>query len=302
MHIFYLLLPVIYLFLGVFIKKYNLFQIDIKNILSTLLTKILIPIVIIYNTANYNSNLGYIVLGTMLIMLILCGIVSIIRFNIFFNSLFQHKSDYLSFFYLNIGWLGLPIAQSLFGEQASNIMLSAYIGSSIFGNTISPSILLFKGINVKNLFNILKLPPVIALFIGFMLIPISDYLYIFNNIYIICKFLLSFLGMLLLGMWLYGYKISLTDLKQSFYFSLLRGLFIAIIIYFCLKVANYYNIELITSNYLTFYLFAFLPPAANIIALESYYLKTGHSAKTIASGTIISFVFILIYAIFISFL
>ena len=41
-----------------------------------------------------------------------------------------------------------------------------------------------------------------------------------------------------------------------------------------------------------------LPPAANIVALETHYQGTGRSAAYIASGTIVSCVCIAIYAVF----
>ncbi|MBJ7435635.1 MAG: hypothetical protein JHC54_07755, partial [Acinetobacter sp.] len=40
-----------------------------------------------------------------------------------------------------------------------------------------------------------------------------------------------------------------------------------------------------------------LPPAANIVALETHYQGTGMSAKYIASGTIISCVVVSIYGL-----
>ena len=38
-----------------------------------------------------------------------------------------------------------------------------------------------------------------------------------------------------------------------------------------------------------------LPPAANIVALETHYLGTGESARYIAAGTIVSCILVFIY-------
>jgi hypothetical protein len=40
-----------------------------------------------------------------------------------------------------------------------------------------------------------------------------------------------------------------------------------------------------------------LPPAANIVALETHYQGTGTSAKDIASGTIVSCVVVMLYGV-----
>jgi hypothetical protein len=42
-------------------------------------------------------------------------------------------------------------------------------------------------------------------------------------------------------------------------------------------------------------MFFLLPPAANIVALETHYQGTGHSAKYIASGTLASAILIALY-------
>ncbi|ECQ0328475.1 permease, partial [Salmonella enterica] len=47
----------------------------------------------------------------------------------------------------------------------------------------------------------------------------------------------------------------------------------------------------------TLYLFCFLPPAANIIVLETHYMGTGRSARTISCGTCISIIAITIYSV-----
>ncbi|WP_234480085.1 hypothetical protein [Erwinia sp. S38] len=59
---------------------------------------------------------------------------------------------------------------------------------------------------------------------------------------------------------------------------------------------NQHSIQILTDNAAKLYLFCLLPPAANIIVLETHYLGTGRSAKAISCGTCISIVAIAIYA------
>ncbi len=75
----------------------------------------------------------------------------------------------LCFCYLNIGWLGLPVASALFGNDAAVIIIAAYVGSSILGNSVGTGML--SG-NMFNLKKMAKTPPVLALILGIMLIPL----------------------------------------------------------------------------------------------------------------------------------
>lgn len=56
------------------------------------------------------------------------------------------------------------------------------------------------------------------------------------------------------------------------------------------------GISLVMENMPTLYLLCLLPPAANIIVLETHYLKSGRSASLIACGTCLSIVAIGVYA------
>ncbi|EDT0101430.1 permease, partial [Salmonella enterica] len=106
----------------------------------------------------------------------------------------------LCFTYLNIGWLGLPVASSLFGNDAALIVIAAYVGSSVVGNSFGAGIL---ASNKINLIKLLQTPPVLALFTGIFLIPFRQQVtHWFYDVYEVAKFLMSFLGMGVLGLWL----------------------------------------------------------------------------------------------------
>lgn len=277
-----LFLPLIYLLCGLIAGKLTW---DAKPVLSLLLTKFIIPVVIIYNIATNFSNMGVVLITTIVVMSIMLLTGKFLRIN---------PVNTLCFSYLNIGWLGLPIAASLFGNQAAAIFISAYIGSSIVGNSLGAWLLTGIRFNIRKL---IQMPPVIALIIGCILLPLGKQIRELDLIYSLAKFLMSFLGMAILGMWLTKSKITLTDIRNTIQTFLKKT-----VAYFCilsalLGLACLCRQNLILENTAALYLFCLLPPAANIIVLETHYLGTGYSVKPISCGTCISIIAIGIYAL-----
>lgn len=277
-----ILLPFLYLFIGWVLGKTSW---DIRSSASWFLTKIIIPVVIIFNISTQFSNMGSIISVTALTMLsmIIIG-----------KYLIRDPVMILCFTYLNIGGLGLPIASALFGNDAAHIVIAAYVGSSVVGNSVGASMLSCKKFNPVKL---LQTPPVVALFIGIFLIPFSEKINLwFYGFYEAAKFLMSFLGMVILGLWLSKTNFNFSDLRLEVSYFVKRAGIIFSIITFLLFIARLFNQTLITDNPATLYLFCLLPPAANIIALETHYLGTGRSARTISCGTCISIIAISVYS------
>lgn len=285
-------LPLIYLLIGFIVGKSPY---DLKGKASYLLNRFVIPLVIIYNIATHQAGV-FIIISASIIMMITMLLIS----RLFTGDPIKD----LCFCYLNVGWLGLPIASTLFGSLAAMIFIAIYVGSSIFGNSIGAGMLSqTQGIKSK-LINTLQSPPIIAFIIGLLAIPIQHLIAsYFHTIYEIFKFILSFLGMMILGMWLASTKISVKEIKTAVKIFLLRAITIALFITGCLFISYYYYpIALILNNPLVLYLLCLLPPAANIIVLETYYAKTGRSASMIACGTMVSLLAIGCYAITIKYL
>ena len=277
-----LFLPLIYLLCGLIAGKLTW---DAKPVLSLLLTKFIIPVVIIYNIATNFSNMGVVLITTIVVMSIMLLTGKFLRIN---------PISTLCFSYLNIGWLGLPVATSLFGNQAAAIFISAYIGSSIVGNSLGAWLLTGIRFNIRKL---IQMPPVIALIIGCLLLPLGKQIRELDLIYSLAKFLMTFLGMAILGMWLTKSKIKLIDIRNTIQTFLKKT-----VAYFCilsalLGLACLCQQNLILENSAALYLFCLLPPAANIIVLETHYLGTGYSVKPISCGTCISIIAIGIYAL-----
>jgi len=284
-----LLFPVLSFICGLILAS-SKFSAELKPLLSLLLARIFIPIVIIYNMVFYKSGS---------ITLILFAFFSCFILFFVFLQLSKDRLASLCFSYTNMAWLGFPIAIAIFGTEHSMAMIPLYIGVSIFGNSWAvtsvssepqPKLYLLK--------KMLQSPPVIALILAGVL-RCFDVQHFQNNlivewIYTLAKWSMSFAGMCVLGMWLRKTKVHWADIQTSAKLAVLKmlcGLILCGMAYFLLPLPN------INTYIGVMFLLFCLPPAANIVALETHYQGTGVSAKYIASGTIVSVVVCVIYGV-----
>lgn len=271
------LYPLMYLFFGIMLGKTS---INFKGLASLFLTKFIIPFVIVYNISTSITEMFPIMIGMILLMAIMLTV----------SKLLGHDAvENLCFCYLNIGWLGLPIAGALLGNAAATVILSAYIGSSIFGNSVGVGVMSPHESWSKRVISLLKAPPIIALAIGIVCVPIGpDLAIIAEPIYSVMKFLMSFFGMAILGVWLSQSTFNINGFKKSLVEFLSRSLIMSGIVYLLVILCSYFDFKIVSQNSLVLYLICLLPPAANIIVLETHYMKSGRSATMIAWGTCIS--------------
>lgn len=284
MTIFY---PLIYLLSGWLLGKLaRKTTRTIKKQASKLLTKIIIPVVIIWNISSHSNSMGGIIIGAMVIMAVLLKVGGIIN---------DEPIKKLCFCYLNIGWMGLPIAGALFGSSASTVMISVYIGSSVFGNSVGAGILSKEGFKGKK---ILLSSAALATILGILLIPLSEeFKASFEDTYNIAKFLMSFLGMVILGLWLSEASVTINDLRDELMPFLSRILVMTALARMILLFSSAIHLDVLTENSATLYLICLLPPAANIVVLETKYRGTGDSTKMIICGTFLSIIALIFYAV-----
>jgi len=282
-----ILYPFIYLLLGYLLGKTRL---DLKNAFSLILTKLAIPVVIVWNVAMYADQITWIIISTLLITLLLFLIS---------HAISKSAIQSLCFCYLNIGWLGLPIALALLGDQAARIMLAAYIGSSIFGNSIGANYLSSESISLRK---ILLSPPIIALLLGCGLIPFNNTVAQYGlEIYQLSKFLMGLLGMTVLGIWLSATIITRKHMLSNAMAYLTRiGLFFSALFLFA-YLTDLLGWHFVANNIEVLLLICLLPPAANIIVLETHYRGSGESATKISCETILSIGAIVLYGIIITY-
>ena len=282
-----MLLPVLAFLIGYFAVE----QLKpIRPWLAASLARLFIPVLIIYNMVFYQQGS---------LWLVGLSFVSSVIFFSFFYVLRHDKLQALCLSYLNGAWLGLPFAIAVFGTAATHTIVALYIGGSLFGNICAVMAVSqtqqSTGFIIKN---VLQSPPVVALSLAGILSfwDLSAYQHTFwmDALYQSNKFLVTFAGMCVLGMWLSKVKIQLSDLLLSVRLILTRMLLAAVI---CIAAYFLLPIPHLALTYAVIFMFFCLPPAANIVALETHYQGTGHSAKYIASGTIASALIISVYGL-----
>lgn len=284
-----LLLPILAFITGLLLAQTSISE-TIKPILSAWLARLLIPIVIIYNIVFYQS-------GSLSLMLFSFGSAFIIFFA--YLALFKDRLLALCVSYTNIGWLGFPFAMALFGPKATAPIVALYIGMSLFGNAWGVTAVTTEPQSKLNILKkVLTSPPCISIFCAVVLRLLGAQHIehpAIHWIYDIAKFAMTFAGMCVLGMWLRRTRVYAKDLIYSIkaqIFKITCGAILCGVAYRFLPIPN-------VNQYIgVMFLMFCLPPAANIVALETHYQGTGRSAAYIASGTIVSCVCIAIYAVF----
>lgn len=287
-----LILPLFSFLLGYFAVQY---LIKFRNLFAMILAKILIPLIILYNMVFYQQGSVWLMLFSFMASLLLY---------ILFYFRYKDRLKALCLSYLNMAWLGFPFALAIFGAEASSPMVALYIGGSIFGNICAVMAVSTEQQSVLNIVSKVSCsPPVIALTIAALLSFWDFSVYQqhpwVEHLYQLDKWLMTFMGMCILGMWLSQVQIKKQDLITSLGFALQK---LVLGVVFCLAA---YSLLPIPHDFVIFaviLMFFLLPPAANIVALETHYQGTGYSAKYIASGTLVSVVLIGIYGLIISLL
>ena len=262
----------------------------IRPFLAALLARVLIPVLIIYNMVFYQEGSLWLIAFSFF-----CSCV----FFALFYFILKNKLRVLCLSYLNGAWLGIPFALAVFGPQVTSTVVALYIGGSLFGNVCAVMAVSEARQDTRYILkNVLFSPPVVALSMAALLsfwdlshwqqVPWIEILYQAN------KVLVTFSGMCVLGMWLSNVRISRFDLMRSLQLIFCRGLFAVLL---CVAAYYYLPIPQQTLTYAVLLMFFLLPPAANIVALETHYQGTGHSAKYIASGTLASAILIALYGV-----
>ena len=288
-----LVLPILAFITGFLLAQLSITE-TIKPVLSAWLARLLIPVVIVYNMVFYQP-------GSMSLMLFsFCS-----AFLLFFAYLVFSKDRLLALCasYTNMGWLGFPFAMALFGPSASATIVALYIGMSLFGNAWSvTAVTTTPQSKLSILKKVLSSPPCISMFCAIVL-RILGVQHIehpaIHWVYEVAKFAMTFAGMCVLGMWLRRTKVGIDDLIYSTkaqLFKLICGVVLCGLSYRFLPIPD------IAQHIGVMFLMFCLPPAANIVALETHYQGTGRSAAYIAAGTIVSCVCIAIYAVFLHFI
>ena len=303
-----IILPLIYLGLGLGLSLLlpERWSTRLKEDASTLLTRWIIPAVIIYTVATSRPELFFVAASTMVLMLlgVLCA-----------GRITGDPVQKLAFVYLNAGLFGIPVVAGFWGEEAVRVYIGAYIGNSIMGNILGTSLLRgdARGDSGENssprtataashlatvrrvLQGLRTSPPVIAVVIGLLCLPAGPILSQHGaGFYRVLTWVFSFIGMIVLGMWLGAAKLHRADLTRAAGWALLRAGLVSVYSVGVLALARWahdtagVHFDQLLAHPQVLFILAVLPPAANIVILETHYRHEGTAAPVIAAGAVVS--------------
>ena len=305
-----IILPLIYLGLGLGLALLlpDRWSTRLKEDASTLLTRWIIPAVIIYTVATSRPELFFVAASTMVLMLlgVLCA-----------GRITGDPVQKLAFVYLNAGLFGIPVVAGFWGEEAVRVYIGAYIGNSIMGNILGTSLLRggskteagvgegnapdaraarSRGGTLRTVLRGLRTsPPVIAVVVGLLCLPAGPILSQYGaGFYRVLTWVFSFVGLMVLGMWLSTARLHRTDLKQAVRWALLRVVLVSVYSVGILTAAYWMHthtgvhLNQLLAHPQVLFVLGVLPPAANIVILETHYRHEGTAAPIIASGAVVS--------------
>lgn len=279
----------------------------LKESASALLTRWIIPTVIVYIVATSRPELFFMAASTMVLMALL------VRCAAFFTN---DPVQRLALVYLNAGIFGIPVVASFWGEEAVRLYVGAYIGNSVMGNILGTSLMrretntdglttsrakpTRKAVTHKAavgavLRSLLTNRPIIAVAIGLICLPAGPFLNIHAaGIYRLITWVFSFVGLMVLGMWLSTARLHRTDLTQALRWAVLRVVLVSVYSVGILTAAHWMHthtgvhLEQLLAHPQVLFILGVLPPAANIVILETHYRHEGTAAPIIASGAVVS--------------
>ena len=279
----------------------------LKESASALLTRWIIPTVIVYIVATSRPELFFMAASTMVLMALL------VRCAAFFTN---DPVQRLALVYLNAGIFGIPVVASFWGEEAVRLYVGAYIGNSVMGNILGTSLMrretntdglttsrakpTRKAVTRKAtvgavLRSLLTNRPIIAVAIGLICLPAGPFLNTHAaGIYRLITWVFSFVGLMVLGMWLSTARLHRTDLKQALRWAVLRVVLVSVYSVGILTAAHWMHthtgvhLDQLLAHPQVLFILGVLPPAANIVILETHYRHEGTAAPIIASGAVVS--------------
>lgn len=280
----------------------------LKESASALLTRWIIPAVIIYTVATSRPELFFVAASTMALMLlgVLCA-----------GYITRDPVQKLTFVYLNAGLFGIPVVAGFWGEEAVRVYIGAYIGNSIMGNILGTSLLRggvwagsgagdgnapdtratrSRGGTLRTVLRGLRTsPPVIAVVIGLLCLPAGHFLSVHGaGFYRVLTWVFSFIGMIVLGMWLGAAKLHRADLTRAAGWGVLRTALVSVYSLGVLALARWahdaagVHFDQLLAYPQVLFILGVLPPAANIVILETHYRHEGTAAPVIAAGAVVS--------------
>ncbi|PQA58687.1 AEC family transporter [Siphonobacter curvatus] len=133
-----------------------------------------------------------------------------------------------SFSYYNIGWFGIPVVMALFGDEQMPLIISAYVGNALYGDTVCYYLMSrTKDIPVKeSVLNVFKIPAiyacVLAIILNVLEVEVPESMEVVGDV---VSWVVSASGMLLIGITLE--KIDFKEIPYATFAKILSVRYIA---------------------------------------------------------------------------
>ncbi len=199
-----------------------------------------------------------------------------------------------AFSYYNIGWFGIPIVMALFGEKQMPLIISAYVGNALYGDTIGFFLMSrTKGISPKEaVLKVFKIPAIYACAVAIGLNMANVALpKEMEEVANVVSWIVSSLGMFIIGL-----TLGAIDFKQVAYKSLgkimgLRYFVGAVFLIILVLIEKNFIAILDEEQSMLMILMASFPIAANLVVFASF-LETEeeHSAVLVGASSILSLI------------
>ena len=201
-----------------------------------------------------------------------------------------------AFSYYNIGWFGIPVVMALFGEEQMPLIISAYVGNALYGDTVGFYLMSrTKDVPTKTAINkVFQIPAIyacaVAIGLNLASVEVPEAVEPIGNV---VSWLVSALGMLIIGVTLGG-----IDFKKVAYktFSKILGMrYLAGAIFLALLVfaESQWIGTLEEEQSMLMLLMASFPIAANLVVFASF-LETEeeNAALLVGISSIVSLILV----------
>lgn len=131
--------------------------------------------------------------------------------------------------------------------------------------------------------------------VGLLCLPAGSFLSVHGaGFYRVLTWIFSFIGLIVLGMWLGVAKLHRADLTRAAGWAFLRAVLVSVYSIGVLTAAHWMHthtgvhLEQLLAHPQVLFILGVLPPAANIVILETHYRHEGTAAPVIAAGAAVS--------------
>ncbi|KGE13059.1 AEC family transporter [Sphingobacterium deserti] len=253
--------------------------------ISKLLLFLLIPFLIVENLLKADLE-ETAVIGSMIFLLALAMNLPALLTKKFVGDDFDGNLLKGAFSYYNIGWFGIPVVMALFGEEQMPLIISAYVGNALYGDTIGYYLMSrTKGISVKEAATkVFKIPAIYACILAIGLnvanVKLPEEAESIANV---VSWVVSSLGMLIIGLTLgtiHFKKIAYAALGKILGMRYIAGALILIL--FVLAEKQFIGV-LDEDQSMLMLLMGSFPIAANLVVFASF-LETEEENAAVLVG------------------